>query len=234
MNVVRTAKETARHLLFRFGIKRNITHLKHKNLEQRFADIYQNGLWSDSERDVPLFGIGSTIEATATLREQLPKILRDLSAKVFLDVGCGDFTWMCKVQLPCAYIGVDIVASVIEKNQSLYSSESRSFKVADIVASPAPAADVVLCREVLFHLSFEDGRSLLRNILSSGCSYLLLTSDKASSFNSDIDSGDFRLIDLQRRPFGFPAPLLRITDAAVSEGRFVGLWSADSIRPLLS
>lgn len=161
MNAVRTAKETVRHLLFRVGIKRRSPHLEHTELKDRFAQIYKDGVWVAHHDDVPLSGAGSTIEATAHLREQLPRILADLEAKVLLDVGCGDFNWMRTVELPCDYVGVDIVPAVIERNKSLYESTTRSFKVADIVASPAPSADVVICREVLFHLSFEHGRSLL-------------------------------------------------------------------------
>ena len=54
--------------------------------------------------------------------------------------------------------------SVIFRNQERHGSPSRSFVVADAVSDPLPEADVVLCREVLFHLGFADIRRLLGNV----------------------------------------------------------------------
>ena len=183
---------------------------------------------------MPGSGLGSTLEVTEPLRAALPDLVRRLGIKSLLDVGCGDFTWMRQVELGCDYIGVDIVDSVIEANRAASTTPSRQFLVMDAVEGlPDMSADLILCREVLFHLSFADARQLLRNALGTGCRYMLLTSDGATSFNSDIESGDFRVVNLQRRPFGLPTPEQRIEDSGVIGGRFVGLWSAEAIRQAL-
>ena len=58
-------------------------------------------------------GPGSSLQATDGLRWHFPSILDEIAAKVLLDVGCGDFTWMNRIELRQNYVGVDIVPSVI-------------------------------------------------------------------------------------------------------------------------
>lgn len=233
MALVRTAKEFVKHITRSAGFGRRHSHLAPEQRADRFSAIYDTGVWTRGRNDVPLSGEGSTIEATRELRTELPALLERIGATSLLDVGCGDFTWMQTIELPCPYIGVDIVSSVVDGNQSRFGGPQRRFEHLDVVEQAAPAADVVLCREVLFHLSLDDARAALRNMLKSGCRYLLLTSDADTGFNADIDSGDFRMLNLMRRPFCFPDPDTSIRDGAVAEGRFVGLWKADDVRVAL-
>jgi hypothetical protein len=58
-------------------------------LEERFARIYSTNLWSDPESRS---GVGSSLDSTRVVRAELPKALRQLEARVLLDVPCGDFT----------------------------------------------------------------------------------------------------------------------------------------------
>ena len=64
---------------------------------------------------------------------------------------------MKEVDLPCNYIGLDIVKEVIEENRQQYADEGIKFDHHNAVEDKLPeTSDIVLCREVLFHLSFED------------------------------------------------------------------------------
>ena len=109
-------------------------------------------------------GLGS--EETSTIASSLsfPRLLHSLHCKVLLDVGCGDWNWMKNVQLPCGYIGIDIVPEVIEANLR-HKCPRVEFCVVDAVNSALPDADVALCREILFHLSFQDAQSALSKIV---------------------------------------------------------------------
>lgn len=160
-------------------------------------------------------------------------MLQRVEAKTLLDVGCGDFTWMKAVDLPCRYVGIDIVPSVIAGNERAHGSATRRFAVIDAVSEPLPEADVVLCREILFHLSFEDALCALRNIVSGDREYLIATTDRNSPFNSDIATGDFRLLNLQRRPFRFPEPMMEIGDSAMNPTRVLAAWRVGDIRAAL-
>jgi hypothetical protein len=226
MNLKRTVKEICRHLLHRTGLRVKASHIIAGDRRERFAAIYKDKVWSYGKDDFPLSGEGSSLEATNALRNELPGLLSALGAKLLLDVGCGDFNWMSQIDLPCDYIGVDIVQSLIEENAARYALTSRAFLVADAVTEALPKADFVLCREVLFHLSISDAKSALRNMIATGCSHLVLTSDSETLFNADIESGDFRLLNLICRPFNLPTPIRKINDSAVNKGRFLGVWEA--------
>lgn len=231
--IVRTAKEVARHFLHAVGRKRGFDHLE-GDRAARFATIYRTGVWQCGDSAAPSSGLGSTLEVTEPLRQALPALVRELDVRTLLDIGCGDFTWMREVELGCDYVGIDIVESVIEANRSAFGGPTRRFARIDAVEGLGDLrADLVLCREVLFHLSFADAKSLLRNALATGCSYLLLTSDALTEFNSDIESGDFRVINLRRRPFSFPAPERRVEDSRLVSGRYLGLWPARALADAL-
>jgi hypothetical protein len=52
-------------------------------------------------------------------------------------------------------------------------------------------------------------------------------------FNSDIRTGDFRMLNLRRRPFGLPPPLLSVPDDRVTPCRTLGVWRTDAIADVL-
>jgi 2-polyprenyl-3-methyl-5-hydroxy-6-metoxy-1,4-benzoquinol methylase len=61
---------------------------------------------------------------------------------------------MKEIELPCSYIGIDIVESVIEKNNAKHKNDKISFQHLNTVDQELPAdVDVILCREVLFHFN---------------------------------------------------------------------------------
>ena len=124
-------------------------------------------------------------------------------------------------------IGIDVVDSVIKRNIKLFERPGRSFIAGDATVDDLPEVDVVLCREVLFYLSFVDIQKLLRNVLSKKRSYLIATSDRQTTFNSDIPTGDFRLLNLEAWPLKFLPPDRTINDSAVSPNRIIGMWDAN-------
>jgi hypothetical protein len=98
------------------------------------------------------------------------------------------------------------------------------FEVSDSIAGPLPKADIALCREILFHLSLADAMATLGNVRCA-VSWLIATTDTTTWFNSDIPTGEFRVVNLRRPPYRFPMPRRIIVDDAVREGRVLGLWS---------
>jgi hypothetical protein len=124
--------------------------------------------------------------------------------------------------LPCEYIGVDIVPELIAANR-MFERPGVRFSVVDVIADPPPEADVAFCREILFHLSFRDAQAALANICKAS-SWLIATTDPSIWFNSDIPTGDFRQINLERRPYRFPRPRQVIIDDVLVPGRVLGIW----------
>jgi len=197
--------------------------LKRLSLGERFDLIYRSGHWFSNGESKS--GSGSTLEATASIRRQLPALFDELGANSILDVGCGDFNWMSQVEHSCKYHGVDVAPSLIQANNKEFGSERISFTVLDAVEGPIPQGfDLVMCREVLFHLSNDDSRKLVRNILDSGPRFLMVTTDQRVTDNLDIESGEFRSVNMQIAPFDFPKPLRYIEDSCISQSRAMGVW----------
>ena len=103
------------------------SHLEKQTPSDRFEAIYAQGIWQNGNQDTPKSGPGSSVHATDSLRRYLPSILDEIAAKTLLDVGCGDFTWMNRIDLRQSYIGVDIVPSVIADNARYVGQGANSF-----------------------------------------------------------------------------------------------------------
>lgn len=190
----------------------------------RFQKIYRERHWGGTSSE-SASGLGSSLQATETIRAELPLLVQKLGIQKLLDIGCGDFNWMKHVDLPVPYIGADIVPEVIEDNRRLYGKEGIEFMVLDGTKDPIPDdVDAILCREVLFHLSFEHALALLANVNSSNARYLIATQIDSQGDNQDTFTGGFRPLDLRRAPFGFPKPLAVIPDDRVSANRSLCVW----------
>lgn len=224
-HALRTAREMLRHGLYRIGLARPTGPHNTGSLQERFAGIYERGDWKVGQEDVPGSGTGSTLDATAGLRQRLPALLAELAATSFTDVGCGDFHWMSKVELPCPYMGIDIVPVLIDRLNKDHGTATRQFIAMNAVEEALPPSDVVMCREVLFHLSFADAGALLGNIYASGARWVMLTSDSATRFNADIASGGARLLNLEIAPFRLGRPVHVIDEGSSYQGRRMGVWS---------
>src|SRR5439155_1645639 len=136
---------------------------------------------------------------------------------------CGDFNWMQHLNLgPVDYIGADIVAALIEENRRMFGSERRKFLVANVIKDTLPAVDLILCRDCLMHLSNEDVVKAIRNLKRSGAMYLLTTTYTARGENAAILTGQWRAVNLELPPFGFPAPLRLINEHCREDG---GRWT---------
>jgi SAM-dependent methyltransferase len=236
--LVTSLNELRRHLVLKLTGRPGVSfvgkgaasrnHLKRQTPSDRFEEIYAQGVWQKGDQEIPKSGPGSSLQATDSLRRHLSNILDEIAAKTLLDVGCGDFTWMNQIELRQNYVGVDIVPSVIADN-ARYAGPKRQFLCIDAVSGDLPEADIILCRETLFHLSFADGRRLLRNAFSRPRSWFLCTTESDTWFNADIHTGDYRPLNLRRPPFGFPPPYRIIEDAAVRRGRAIGVWPVQSL-----
>jgi len=165
----------------------------------------------------------------------LPDLLRELDTRTLLDLPCGDYTWLRQVELPVTqYIGADVVPSLIADHQARYKDDRHGFAVLDLRVDALPSADVLLCRDCLVHLSFADIALALGNIRRSGIAYLLTTTFPDCERNEDTVTGDWRLLNLERAPYDFPAPLRLVNEHCSEGGRLfrdksLGLWRVEDL-----
>jgi len=200
-------------------------------LKENFSAIYENNAWGSSES---VSGGGSTSGHTQVIREALPVLLKDLGVRTLLDIPCGDFNWMKEVPLEIArYIGADIVPELVALNTKRFGKQKPAivdFLELDITTDRLPTMDLILCRDCLVHLCFDDIWRAINNIRQSNSQYLLTTTFRDLDRNIDIVSGAWRPLNLQLPPFAFPAPVRIVNEyrtAAESRGypdKSLGLW----------
>ncbi len=174
--------------------------------------FYEKNIFNSKESKS---GEGSTFEQTKIVREILPKVFYDFGVKTFIDAPCGDFNWMKMVDLSALdhYIGIDIVDKIIEVNKSKLANSQKEFLCLDIVNDNLPAGDLILCRDCLVHLTFEDGLKAIRNFKRSNIKYLLITTFTQRSTNTDLINDDvWRVLNMNSSPFNFPKPLMMINE----------------------
>lgn len=194
-----------------------------------FTQIYEEKLWFI---EGTYSGQGSSLRETPVIRAKLPEILKELKINTLLDAGCGDFNWLKVTELPVKYyIGVDVVAPLVENNKKLYETENRIFLHRNIIQDSLPAADLILCRDVLNHLPYADIKRVIKNFKSSGAHYLLVTMQVATHQNSDVQTAGWRPLNYLLAPFSFPAPRLIINEGGFEHntGKSLALWLLDDI-----
>lgn len=196
---------------------------------ERFTRVFETRRWATGES---VSGPGSdhgsgSVAHTARL---LHRFIPELGIRTLADIPCGDFHWMGQtlIQHPeVEYVGYDIVEPLIARNGRMHPG--RSFVVLDIVTEVPPRADLILCKDLVNHLYERDVRSALRNMVASGSTWLLITSNTGYE-NLELEMlapGASRELDLAAPPYDLPPPvygdhylsLWRLADVGVALAR---------------
>lgn len=171
------------------------------SLADTFNRIYAEGLWGRDAGGKGTSGTGSTLEITREYRAYVEDFIKKHHVKSVVDAGCGDWSFSSATDWgEASYLGVDIAAEVIEADRKKYERGKIRFRVGDI-AEDLPAADLLISKDVLQHLSNELIQKFVKNNLRKGkYKWVILTNDRRSK-NLDIQNGDYRGIDLAAPPF---------------------------------
>jgi hypothetical protein len=203
-------------------------------MEEIFTAYYMGDRWGSEET---ASGPGSTTSYTANIREELPALFRLLGIKRVLDAPCGDFHWFRLVPRDrnLRYVGGDIVEPLVVRNQQHFGDTNTTFIKLDITRDRLPEADIWICRDAFSHFCSADIWRAMGNHLTTGIRYLLTSTHTECERNSNIPTGAFRLLNLQRAPFRLCEPLLLIDDWIPGYPvRKLGLWErttlAESVR----
>jgi hypothetical protein len=203
--------------------------------EAIFRDIYRRNHWSGSASPS---GPGASPDQIRELLTSLPALVRRLGVNILLDLPCGDYSWMQRMDLPVAsYIGADLLPELVQPLQTTHGDRNHRFLVLDLTRDPLPVADLLLCRDCLVHLSFADIRRALGNVLRSGNPYLLTTTFPECHVNEDIVTGDWRPLNLERAPFHFPPAEELLNEGCTEAGgvfadKSLGLWMTAKLADL--
>ena len=176
-------------------------------------------------------GAGSSLHSTEAIRQAIPDLLCELGVQSLLDAPCGDWNWMREVDLgSIRYVGVDVVEPLINANISKFSAKTRSFHTLDLIRDLMPRCDLILCRDLLVHLSFRDCFRVLENFNASGAQWLLTTRFVDQKVNKELTKGKiWRPLNLELPPFNLSEPNRYLDEKCVeASGKFrdkhLGLW----------
>ena len=201
-------------------------------VEEVFTRIYKAAAceWFSQET---VSGIGSELKFTHNMRQELGALIKRFGITAIADAPCGDLNWMKHVDIgTCRYIGIDIVQELIERNIKTFGS-TREFRHLNFIENIIEKVDLIICRDMLAHLTYEEIFTVLKNFKQSGSKYILMTTGVTTQKNFDIDStGGWRTLNLELAPFNFPRPLALIKEDAPSEperGKHLALWFLDDL-----
>jgi SAM-dependent methyltransferase len=161
-----------------------------------FSKIYAENVWGKGS------GIGSEPAQTVEYVRMLQAFLAEHRIQSVVDFGCGDWQFSRLIDWRgIRYHGFDIVPSVVAANQQAFAAENISFHLA-APGARLPAADLVLCKDVLQHLPVGEVRRHLA-MFKQLYKHILITNDifPEHNLNCDIEPGQCRPLRLDLPPF---------------------------------
>jgi hypothetical protein len=134
------------------------------------------------------------------------------------------------------YLGGDIVPAIVRENERRFGGPGRRFRLLDLVRDRLPPADLILCRDCLFHLPLDDVDRALRNLAASRARLLLTTTFPGRGPTPEAPLGAWRPIDLEAAPFHLPPPEELIVENPDGEypDKSLGLWRIEALRAHLA
>lgn len=146
------------------------------NMEMsRFETIYRTAGWAGKQG--VLSGPGSTYAACKPIVELIERLQPEV--RKILDLGCGDLEWIARCpsikNRSIEYCGVDVVASLVAHHQRVFPwFTGKACSLHDLAHEEQ--ADLVLIKDVLFHLSNEEVLAALKMVTGwANWKYLLAT-----------------------------------------------------------
>ncbi|MEU9776268.1 class I SAM-dependent methyltransferase [Streptomyces sp. NPDC047968] len=202
--------------------------------ETIFTEVFRSNHWGSPES---VSGPGSELRQTEAVRGALASVLARYPIRTITDAGCGDVNWIRHVDgfdRLNAYVGLDVVPDLVELNQKRYGSERMSFQQADLSRDEIPAADLVLTRDCMVHLTHHEVLAFLAQIAASGSTYLLATTYASLAETRDTTDGHWRPLNLQAAPFHLPPPIEHFDTDFTDDGRHhpgngLGLWRIEQL-----
>ena len=209
-----------RKLSFSNIFQKNI--LLSNNLKRKiiFHLIFKSYHWRDYNKtncNESSSGLGSDLEVTKKLIEDLDFFLKNNQIKSILDIACGDFIWMSKLinnNKNLKYLGLEIVKKIVERNNKLFNTEDIKFKCSDVINDKLPLDyDFIIVRDFFIHIKNNDIVSLIQKIKKSNCKYFAINNFPNIKSNKEIKGyGHHRYVNIEIPPFNLKYVFMVLDD----------------------
>lgn len=191
-------------------------YIRSKNRKDKFRIIYKHSYWKSSNSN-SFSGAGSENEATMNIRKELELFIKKENVKSIIDIPCGDFFWMSKLNLEnITYTGADIVDDLIYENNKKHKldiNDKLNFVKLDIIKDNIGEYDLIINRDCLVHFTDDEIFRSLKNIKNSKCKYFGSTIFLNNYNNKKSNLPDnWRPINLCKEPFNLPDPYIVLND----------------------
>ena len=186
--------------------------------ENHIKDIFDKILVTNHWHE----GVDEFEKDTEIIKGKITEIIKELNIKSVLDAGCYTRPWIKEVDLAGAsYKAIDVSPLVVKDCNANFPDID--CKVANVIKDKLPKVDLIICRDVLVHLSNENILKAIPNLLKS-CKYILMTTFDNTE-NVDIENGNWRPLDLTKEPFNMPKPEMIIFERKWQDkNKYCNLW----------
>ena len=174
-----------------------------------FHLIFKSYHWRDYHKttaNVSSSGLGSDLNVTKKLTEDLDIFIKNNQINSILDIACGDFIWMNKItsnNKNIKYLGLEIVEKIVKNNNEIFSKNNIKFKCSDVLKDELPLNyDFVIVRDFLIHIKNIDIINLIKKIKKSNCKYFAINNFPNINLNKEIKGyGHHRYVNIEISPF---------------------------------
>lgn len=186
----------------------------------------------------PCCGYGSTPDGAKDLVNFLELVIPKYKIESVVDCGCGYFgNWTHNVKGLdyTKYLGLDINTELTERNKKEFPNIF--FLSLDFVNCKIPETDLIICRDVLFHLPTAFVIQALENFKKSKSKYLLSTTFPQVIENCNLPTDyigsvekeyGYRDINLEIEPYNLGKPIFMMFETKWN--RWVALWKINEER----
>ena len=195
---------------------------KQNDTETNFLSAKQFVNMKIMNNEESLFGPGSHLVNTKETAKLFSEFIKTNNIKSVLDLGCGDWNWFNLVNLNGAsYEGWDAHPVMIQMNTSKYGNDKIKFYTKDIITEEYPKVDLIICKDVLFHLDIKFSTKVVEKVKKS-TKYFISTSFNEKEINDNIISycsiknWGFTFINLNIKPFNLEEYLIESRNEKVN------------------
>ena len=188
------------------------------SIKEIFNKIYAFSLWSNAGYGS---GIGSEPSYNKNMRAILTFFVINNNIKSICDAGCGACKWTTvwlkeleTLNRKIEYFGIDVSPIPITKSKQVMASSYHpkiQLNIGNITRCSLPKADLLFCRDVLQHMSYENIKKCLKNFAKNTNIKYYIIGGYWPGNNKNINTGDYFDINLTLNPFNL------IPDKIISE-----------------